>query len=357
MAALHIYKPQSAALLLSVVLCVGIVLLPAELATMPFLLLCYTAYLLHRSLHVSLPLQVRQAERLLILAPHQDDCVISAGGLALQTIKHGGRVKVVYLTQDEAEQKDIRQKECMNSWRLAGVPAADLIQLNILPGLFEQNSRKIDATAERLQAIVDDYQPTTVVFPLFEGGHRHHDISHHIATRLLHFHYSVVLLEAPMYNLYYSIKNTPHKLLKLLTRLFSLGFAKYHNPKEGVDGRPIFELKMTKAEKLTKQQMLRAFKSQGGASLATAFGHNDRFYRYTPMPFKAQAFDYDNNLAAYIERLYNMLPRPIAKLVFGGKYCCFGCTTGITNLTEELQQQSIIIPGHFEAAEQTAVAV
>jgi LmbE family N-acetylglucosaminyl deacetylase len=356
MALLHVYKPQVAAAATSIILIAAIIILPTWAAILPLMVLCLVAYWLHRSQLLEQQFVVNRKERLLIVAPHQDDCVISAAGLAQQVIKNGGTVTIVYVTQDE-HYTATRQKECINSWKLAGVTAANLLQWNILPGLFEQNSRKIYSAATKLQTIVDELQPTTIVFPLFEGGHSQHDIVHHIITKMIVINPAVTLLEAPMYNLYYAIGHTPHKWLKIATKILSLGLAKYYNPREGIDGRPVLVLNMTKAEQMTKQQMLRLFKSQGGASLANAFGHNDRFYRYQPTPFKAQAFDYQKNLASYIEKIYNALPQPIARLLFGGKYCCFGCTTGITNLQTVLQSDSIVIPGRFEVAEETAVAV
>ena len=40
-------------------------------------------------------------ERLLILAPHEDDCVISAGGIGARNVKLGGVTRVLHLAPDE----------------------------------------------------------------------------------------------------------------------------------------------------------------------------------------------------------------------------------------------------------------
>ena len=53
-----------------------------------------------------------EPHRLLILAPHEDDCVISAGGVALHNQRLGGVVRIVYLAPDETPGlPDIRAAE------------------------------------------------------------------------------------------------------------------------------------------------------------------------------------------------------------------------------------------------------
>ena len=185
MTVVHLYKPQSAAFAVSCILLTGMLLLPFWFAALALPLVFITVFLLHRSQSLEQSFTLQRKERLLIIAPHQDDCVISAAGLALQTLQKGGTVKVVYLSQEAGQQAIIRQKECEKSWHLAGVSSNQLLQLNLLPELFEHNSQKINHAASVLQTVVDDYQPSTIVFPLFEGGHKHHDIAHHIVTNML----------------------------------------------------------------------------------------------------------------------------------------------------------------------------
>src|SRR5512135_2469650 len=61
-------------------------------------------------------------ERLLVLAPHEDDCVIGAGGIGAAIRRLGGRVRIVYLAPDESPGiAEVRSHEARAAWREAGV--------------------------------------------------------------------------------------------------------------------------------------------------------------------------------------------------------------------------------------------
>ncbi|TAJ24785.1 MAG: hypothetical protein EPO67_22545, partial [Reyranella sp.] len=74
--------------------------------------------------------------RLLILAPHEDDCVISAGGLGLRNARLGGATRIVYLARDENPGLPARREaEARAAWRIAGLGEADLVFLDLMPPL------------------------------------------------------------------------------------------------------------------------------------------------------------------------------------------------------------------------------
>ena len=115
--------------------------------------------------------------RLLILAPHEDDCVISAGGVGALNRRIGGTTRVVYLAPDEAPgMAERRAAEARAAWRVAGVGDDDVHHLDLLPPLRQRDPHKLRRAADKLRAIIDEFRPTAVVMPMFEGGHVHHDM-------------------------------------------------------------------------------------------------------------------------------------------------------------------------------------
>jgi len=55
--------------------------------------------------------------RLLVLAPHEDDCVIAAGGIGIRNGRLGGTTRIVYLAPDETPGlPEIRAREARAAW-------------------------------------------------------------------------------------------------------------------------------------------------------------------------------------------------------------------------------------------------
>lgn len=290
------------------------------------------------------PFEFNMPEKLLILSPHQDDCVLMAGGLGLKNIKLGGSVRILYLTQGESDEvAKVRKQECIDAWQIAGLDSENLYQLDILPRLYESSCRKkIDSARSKLQAQIDEYKPTMVVFPLFEGGHRHHDITNYIASFLLKFPKKTLLIEAPLYSIHYSLISTPQKIFKLVARFFLLNLVAYYPSTESIDTRKILTLKMSREELLIKKQMLLAFSSQNGKALAENYGYQDRLVNWWPSKYKATAFNYDKNLAFFIAKMYEKLPYKLASAIYPTDIASHGYEYGITNLNNELIDDSML---------------
>src|SRR5205823_4612105 len=82
--------------------------------------------------------------RLLVLAPHEDDCVISAGGIGARNQQLGGATRVVYLAPDELPgMAEIRAAEARAAWREAGLDAGDLRHLDLLPPLRRRDPQRL----------------------------------------------------------------------------------------------------------------------------------------------------------------------------------------------------------------------
>lgn len=122
--------------------------------------------------------QMPTGDRILVLAPHQDDELIGAGGTLLLCAQRGAAFRMIYFTDGAthaagAEPHEVarwRKHEASMVWqRLAGVQ----------PVFWDYPNRAgllPDDAAARLRAAIDDFQPTTIFLPNpFEQptDHRH----------------------------------------------------------------------------------------------------------------------------------------------------------------------------------------
>ena len=157
--------------------------------------------------------------RLLILAPHEDDCVISAGGVGAQNNRIGGTTRVVYLAPDEASgMAERRAAEAREAWRVAGVVGDDVRHVDLLPPLRQRDPQRLHAAAGKLRSIIDEFAPTVVVVPMFEGGHVHHDMLAALIGTILTDDDRFEVFEAPEYSPYASLWYTLHRIIALCSR-------------------------------------------------------------------------------------------------------------------------------------------
>ena len=252
-----------------------------------------------------------RAERLLILAPHEDDCVISAGGIGIRNHGLGGATRIVYLAPDETPGLPaIRAAEARAAWQEAGLDGTELRHLDLLPPLHQRDPQRLRVAATTLRSIVDDFKPTVIVMPMFEGGHIHHDMTAALVGSIVTAQDSFEIYEAPEYSPHVSLVDTPHRIIVLATR-WLFGLVAYYGPPDGVDGRPILKFRLDRSELATKRRMLSAFASQNAPSLAATRAYPDRLVRWDPAtrrryPFRPGAYE---RLATMAHRI---LPAAIA---------------------------------------------
>jgi LmbE family N-acetylglucosaminyl deacetylase len=221
-----------------------------------------------------------EPRRLLILAPHEDDCVISAGAIGARNRALGGITRIVYLAPDDAPgMPERRALEAADAWRIAGIEAEDLIHLDLLPPLRHRDPKRLREAAAALRSIIDDFEPSAIVMPMFEGGHVHHDMVAGLIGHIVTPHDRFDVFEAPEYSPFTSLKHTPHRVIALCTRW--LGVVSYYGPPDGIDGRPVLKFRFAARELDLKRRMLGAFQSQNGTSLAETRGYPDRLVRWT----------------------------------------------------------------------------
>jgi LmbE family N-acetylglucosaminyl deacetylase len=273
--------------------------------------------------------------RLLILAPHEDDCVIAAGGLGLRNRRLGGTTRIIYLAADETPgMADRRLAEARAAWAQAGLEASDLRHHDLLPPLRRRDPQKLHAAAGIVRSIIDDFGPDAVVVPMFEGGHIHHDMIAALLGAVVTPADRFEVLEAPEYGPYLSLANTPHRIIALCAR-WLFGLVAYYGPPDGIDGRPVDKIRLDRAELEGKRRMLAAFVSQNAPSLVATRSYPDRLVRWYPGGQRRRPFDVDRSYLGFVLAARRVLPAGLVDRLLPGQLGTIGRENAVTDWHDE----------------------
>jgi LmbE family N-acetylglucosaminyl deacetylase len=254
-------------------------------------------------------------EDILIVAPHQDDCVAIAGGYALQTLEKGGRVTVLYATDGTEDDKVTRKQEALDAWHAAGLGAESLHFLghHILNGLVTRE--EIGRCTEEIAEWIRRTRPGTVFIPMYEGGNFQHDVVNYmVSTAVRRTGFKGRVYEAPEYNFFLSFRTTPEKILSGFMRF--IPFVRHDYPPEPVLGDELLHLRMTSVQIEKKAEMLSRFRTQQPEQLVIRFGFEDRYQKLHDYDYRRPPFDYDRSAAKTINRLKAMplLGKPVSRM-------------------------------------------
>ena len=273
-------------------------------------------------------------QRLLILSPHEDDCVISCGGIGPRNHALGGATRIVYLARDETPGlPERRAEEARAAWREAGLAPSDLVHLDLLPKLRERDPQKLRAAGARLRAIIDEFQPTVLVMPMFEGGHIHHDMVAKLIGAIVTSADGFEIYEAPEYSPYASLRFTPHRVIALCARW--LGVVSYYGPPDGIDGRPVLKFRLTAAELDAKRRMLGAFVSQNAPSLMETRSYPDRLVRWAPGA-RRHPFERRGSFLAFALAARRILPAALVDRLLPVEHGTIGREPALTDWEAEI---------------------
>jgi LmbE family N-acetylglucosaminyl deacetylase len=273
--------------------------------------------------------------RLLILAPHEDDCVISAGGIGARNQRLGGVTRIVYLAPDEAAGlAELRAAEARAAWREAGLAPGDLRHLDLLPPLRRRDPVKLQAAAKALRSIIDDFRPTAIVMPMFEGGHIHHDMVAALVGSIVTPQDRFTIFEAPEYSPNLSLNDTPHRIIALSAR-WLFGLVSYQGPPDGIDGRPLLKVRLDPAELACKRRMLAAFASQNAPSLVATRCYPDRLVRWDQQCRRRYPFDFQRSCLRLVLAARQRLPATIVDRIIPLQRGTIGREGHITDWLEE----------------------
>jgi LmbE family N-acetylglucosaminyl deacetylase len=275
----------------ALLICPQFYLVFVVLGTFYAALFALSSYALWRCYRIERWIAWDKPQRLLILAPHQDDCVISAGGIGVRNIRLGGSTLIAYLTADEdAEVARKRAAEAEAAWKIAGLGGEGLRHLDILPPLRRRDPECLRSAQRKIRSIVDEFGPTVIIMPMFEGGHIHHDMVAALIGTIVTPHDRFTVFEAPEYSPYLSLYYTPHKIIALCSR-WLFGLISYYGPPDGIDGRRIQKLRLTPEETEIKRRMLAAFVSQNAPSLVLTRSYPDRLAIWESRYRRRRPFD------------------------------------------------------------------
>jgi hypothetical protein len=246
--------------------------------------------------------------RLLILAPHEDDCVISAGGVGARNQRIGGVTRIICLTRSEPpSMAERRAAESRAAWGLAGVGPSDVLHFDLLPPLRERDPRKLRTAAKVLRSLIDDFKPTAIVVPMFEGGHIHHDMTAALMSEIITPGDDFVVFEAPEYSPYASLWKTPHRVIALCSR-WLFGLVSYYGPPDGIDGRLVRKYRLDPVDLECKRRMLAAFESQNASSLVATRGYHDRLTLLDRRKGRRQPFAFKWSYLRFVLAARRVLP-------------------------------------------------
>lgn len=292
-------------------------LLVLPLAIFYSVLFIISAYAWRRCHALEIPATWDVPQRLLVLAPHEDDCVIAAGGIGARNRRLGGAVRIVYLVPDEQPGMAARRHdEARAAWQEAGVDKGELRFLDLLPRLRQRDPRKLRRAADTLRSVIDEFKPTVLVMPMFEGGHIQHDMTAAVVGTILTPEDRFEVFEAPEYGPYISLNNTPHRVMTLCAR-WLLGLVSYHGPPDGIDGRRLVKFRLDPADLDCKRRMLGAFVSQNAPSLMATYTYPDRLARWDPSRLRRHPYDFQHSYLRLSLLAHRIMPANIATRLFG----------------------------------------
>jgi LmbE family N-acetylglucosaminyl deacetylase len=230
---------------------------------------------------------------LLILAAHQDDCVVLAGEYAIETARAGRRIQIVYLTcgaqMPEDDRARLRRQEAETAWGMLGVTPGELHDLALpqsdVSGPSGSTSEELGEAKRNLRRIVEQLAPGTAVFiPAAGESHVDHRTLRQVSLEVIDDagRKDLMVLESPEYNDYYSLLHCPWRSLAFVARSIPL-LGRWVRPGRAwmragfADGPVPLVLPLDPVRLARKKQLLRQFGSEDGELLVKYFGYPDRF--------------------------------------------------------------------------------
>ncbi|MCR4277746.1 MAG: PIG-L family deacetylase [Candidatus Berkelbacteria bacterium] len=117
------------------------------------------------------------ADRVLVIAPHQDDEVLGAGDYIQRAVSAGAKVEVVFATDGNKHgKKEIRHDEAVIADAKLGLTEDQLIFFDFPDGELSSKT-EYDQFVVRLGDEIKNFQPTIVITTLIEDEHPDHAAS------------------------------------------------------------------------------------------------------------------------------------------------------------------------------------
>jgi LmbE family N-acetylglucosaminyl deacetylase len=227
-----------------------------------------------------------------------------------------------------------RAVEARAAWALASLGADDLRHLDLLPSLYHSDPQNLRRAATALRSIIDDFSPTVIVVPMFEGGHVHHDMVSALLDYVVTPQDRFDVFEAPEYSPYASFQYTPHRIIALSAR-WLFGVVSYYGPPDGIDGRKINKVRLDPSDLDCKRLMLAAFVSQNAQSLVLTRSYPDRLVRWHANSQRSTPFEFDRSYLRFVLAARRVLPAKTVDRLFPVQLGTIGRPNSITDWRKE----------------------
>jgi len=248
-----------------------------------------------------------KGEDILIIAPHQDDCVAIAGGYAVQTVEKGGHVYILYITDGYEEDRVTRRQEAVKAWSTFSETSVTLDFLPYINNKSFLSREEINKGIDDINKYIKRVNPETIFIPLYEGGHYQHDVTNYMVSRVLkNLETGCTVYESPIYNFFMSFKTTPEKILSGLARFIPL--VTYDYPPEPVRNDQVYYLEMTDSQLEKKKNIITEFKTQNPHKLRERWGFCDRYQKLHAYDYSQPPFNYNKSVA---KRIHNLKTLPL----------------------------------------------
>jgi LmbE family N-acetylglucosaminyl deacetylase len=233
----------------------------------------------------------------LILAAHQDDCVVMAGEYAIAAAETGRTVAILYLTNGDSRETNAdsdrarkRNAEAIAAWGSIGVQRERICFLG-MPAAPISGPSKITAEQIRiaksriLQSIQELPRESAVFLPAVAESHVDHRTLRQIALEALREcgRNDLQIFEAPEYNAYISLARMPQKTLiailagiPLVRRWAGTMRSRMAAPEEFASGGAAWVMPVDQCRIQIKRRMLEMFESEDGNRLVRMFGGRGR---------------------------------------------------------------------------------
>jgi hypothetical protein len=233
-----------------------------------------------------------------IMAAHPDDCVICAGEYAIEALRGGKSVEVVYLTSggsaSEAERAQKRRTEAIDAWSRVGVGVESLFFIGQPQSEVHSRLEVDEACRSKSVKLLSEIlerapEGAAVFFPAEGEDHHDHRLLRTLTLEALRAsgRNDLILFECPEYNAYFALFRAPIRALSYFFSSIPLfdRFGKFPTSitrAETISGNIGMRLPDDPLRLKRKREMLACFESEDSSRLLLFFGYPDCFCRYKP---------------------------------------------------------------------------
>lgn len=117
-------------------------------------------------------------DRILILAPHQDDEILGCGCFIQQALQRGSKVKCIFMTDgSKSSNGDIDEVTLAEIRKAEASKVAENLNMEV-PEFIDREDGSLDhrdiEAANKILKIINEFQPNVILFPYFLDGHKDH---------------------------------------------------------------------------------------------------------------------------------------------------------------------------------------